>query len=155
QLSDGLAELNDKTSGLPDTARTIDSEANNIAGRIQDLAGALDNAASEVTGIVSGLEDALDKDEGLTGTADNVLDLADALPEGTGGVATDSRELLEDWNRLSEDQRKAALHGIADDAGTAQDNVASVRDEAHSLADDASALLGDGSSTGLTGLSAY
>ncbi|HIW46029.1 MAG TPA: YhgE/Pip domain-containing protein [Candidatus Yaniella excrementigallinarum] len=154
QLSDGLAELNDKTSGLPDTARTIDSEANNIAGRIQDLAGALDNAASEVTGIVSGLEDALDKAEGLKGTADNVLESADSLTDGTGGVATDSQELLEDWDNLSEDQRKAALQDIADDAGTAQDNVASVRDEAQSLADDASALLGDGSSTGLTGLSA-
>src|SRR5690625_2887551 len=152
QLSDGLAELNDKTSGLPDTARTIDSEANNIAGRIQDLAGALDNAASEVTGIVSGLEDALDKAEGLKGTADNVLESADSLTDGTGGVATDSQELLEDWDNLSEDQRKAALQDIANDAGTAQDNVASVRDGAESLADDASALLGDGSSSGLTGL---
>lgn len=152
QLSDGLTELNDKTSGLPDTARTIDSEANNIAGGIRDLAGALDNAASEVTGIVSGLDDALSNAQGLKGTADNLLESAGSLADGTGGVAADSQQLLENWDELSEDQRKAALQDIANDAGTAQDNVASVRDGAESLADDASALLGDGSSSGLTGL---
>src|SRR5699024_4534029 len=135
-------------------ARTIDSEANNIAGRIQDLAGALDNAASEVTGIVSGLEDALDKAEGLKGTADNVLESADSLTDGTGGVATDSQELLEDWDNLTEDQLKDTLQNSADDDGTDKDNVASVSVEVQSLADDPSALHSDSSSTSLTGLSA-
>src|SRR5699024_12120661 len=54
----------------------------------------------------------------------------------------------------SDDQRKAALHAIAADAGTTLDNVSLVRDEVKSLADDVSALLGVVSSTGLTGLCA-
>lgn len=158
QLADGLRELDENTTALPDTARSIDDEANDLADRIRNLAEALAEAASNVTSIVTDLDEMLTDAQELRGSADEVADSADVLAAGTGAVADDSRAVLNDWDNLSEEQRKAAIQELATTAGETHETVSAVQDGAQSLAADAAALVGSSGSedtpTGLTRLAA-
>lgn len=153
QLSDGIGTLDDQTADLPETARAIDSEAHKVAGDIRDIADKVDNAATGVDNLATDVSETLDDVTQLEGSAQQLGDYTDAALDDTGSVSTRSQDLLDQWDELSEDQRKAALEEIAGEATTAHDALGDIDQRSDAIADKVSELRGQ-SSEGGSGLSA-
>lgn len=162
QLADGLGELDEKTSTLPGSARTIDDGANDLAGGIRDLADGADDLANGIRTAASGADDlATGADDALSGAQDvdsgaqSLAGSTGGLADGAGAVADGSSTLLENWDLLSDAQRKAALEEVAQGAGDVSDGASAVDDGAQSLAGGTSSLIGTAPSEGTpTGLNA-
>lgn len=155
ELADGLQTLDDTTAPLPDRARAIDEDAQELAERAQGAAGNIDAAATNVESVSTGLESALTNAKELDGTTAELLDITTHASDETHGVATDSQALLDQWDTLSEEQRKTAVEQLAEDAASARQSLDSLQTNAESVSQNATGLLEDGSngSLGLSSLS--
>lgn len=152
ELAEGLQTLDDTTAPLPDTARAIDEDAQELAERVQGVAGDIDTAATRVEGLSTGLESALANAQELDGTTGNLLDVTTHASDATQGVATDSQALFDQWDELSEEQRKAAVEQLAGDAASARQGLDSLQSDAESVSQNVTELL-DGGTNGTLGLS--
>lgn len=152
ELADGLQTLDETTAPLPDTARAIDDDAQELAERVQGAADDIDTAATRIEGLSTGLESVLANARDLDGTTGNLLDVTTQASEATQNVSTDSQTLFEQWDELSEEQRKAAVEQLADDAASAHQSLGSLESDAESMSQNVTALV-DGDSNGSLGLS--
>lgn len=155
ELAEGLQTLDDTTAPLPDRARAIDEDAQELAKRAQGVAGNIDTAATHVESLSTGLETALANAQELDGTTGKLLDVTTRASDETQGVATDSQALLDQWDALSEEQRKAGVEQLAGEAASARQSLDSLQSSADSISQNVTTLLDTGSngSPGLSSLS--
>lgn len=161
ELATGLSTLDEKTSQLPESARELAggakalkngsaelrSGARDLATGIDDLSAGASDLNEGAKALTSGLTDAKtgakDLADGSRRVDESVQPLATGADTAAGGVEQVSgglSDLSQNWDAMSEEQRKAAVDELAEGASTAAAGSRELADKTAQLADGTQSL---------------
>ncbi|HEY4534496.1 MAG TPA: YhgE/Pip domain-containing protein, partial [Enteractinococcus sp.] len=157
ELASGLATLDSKTQDLPDTAEDIDSKAQQFADRIETIADDIADASAKVDTLASDAQSALDNAQGAGSASEDIEELLTSGSQHTVDISANGQDLLDSWDDLSDEQRRAAVQEMMDNAQAVKNSHDEAQKQTSALRQDIADLVGvettGGHATGLTGLS--